>query len=801
MSDQKDKILLQEGGAGGSMAHPFSLPQINTGKDLIEFFETAGKFVLRNPDKVSASDSSGIKFDGVNASIKLVDGPGGKEFALDRGSLSELDIEGVTTEKLPKRFSEGHGMIPAGKIMLDIFNQSIGKIEPELNALGLWNDSTKFFNAEFVWTKTNVVKYPEDFIAIHGVNQFYEKTHSRTGVYRPGLIRPNGEDGKPIKDKATEVDYDEKAMEDLKGKVLPIAQKFGFNLYTVVPTRGREGIKEVDYEPVLNTDLTVHFEEKTLTKNLGEWLRDKNTINPRTKMVTLSDGRKTTAISKYIYQSILGGAPLSELLASPEDGEAAINGAIFYYATELLGSALLDSLTSPLGDLTGGETTHEGIVLRNKKLFGPRPVKITGQFITSGAESPFREKPEQVDPKPLQEDEEVEQLRHNNPDIGRKIAVFPGKFKPPQIGHLESVKEMINKGVDQVLVLISPISKKTEILGHEIGVMESKKLWALYLEAENIGQYVTLITSPFNSPVQTSYEILNGGVPAFVPRPGDLIIPVASDKPDPKSNRPDWERFSRFKDFKPEIEGVIPADIEEWYISSKGDVAGSFSATDFRKALDHGHDLSRYIPPSVTQAQVRMALGYESVHDPESPSVVLGDRTAMPTMQPPLQEIFSLVEEVLNEGDWQPIAKKRTSKGHKKLLDKGRKDLTKHGKPFDQARPVDKSNAFLAKESDTRDTYGSEVVDRNKKSIKKGIKDLLDEEEIDESFAKAIWPAETSLMSAYLKSKKKKKKVDKKIKEPQKEKDEEIDEVSSMAGGGVEGSPTNFEEEDNEETT
>ena len=238
MSDQKDKILLQEGGAGGSMAHPFSLPQINTGKDLIEFFETAGKFVLRNPDKVSASDSSGIKFDGVNASIKLVDGPGGKEFALDRGSLSELDIEGVTTEKLPKRFSEGHGMIPAGKIMLDIFNQSIGKIEPELNALGLWDDSTKFFNAEFVWTKTNVVKYPEDFIAIHGVNQFYEKTHSRTGAYRPGLIRPNGDDGKPIKDKATEVDYDDKAMEDLKGKVLPIAQKFGFNLYTVVPTRG-----------------------------------------------------------------------------------------------------------------------------------------------------------------------------------------------------------------------------------------------------------------------------------------------------------------------------------------------------------------------------------------------------------------------------------------------------------------------------------------------------------------------------------------------------------------------------------
>jgi hypothetical protein len=44
------------------------------------------------------------------------------------------------------------------------------------------------------------------------------------------------------------------------------------------------------------------------------------------------------------------------------------------------------------------------------------------------------------------------------------------------------------------------------------------------------------------------------------------------------------------------------------------------------------------------------------------------------------------------------VAKPRTSKGHKRLLDGGRKDLTKHGQPFTQARPVDKSNAFIAKE-------------------------------------------------------------------------------------------------------
>ena len=50
------------------------------------------------------------------------------------------------------------------------------------------------------------------------------------------------------------------------------------------------------------------------------------------------------------------------------------------------------------------------------------------------------------------------------------------------------------------------------------------------------------------------------------------------------------------------------------------------------------------------------------------------------------------------------VAKPRTSKGHKDLLDGGRKDLTKYGGAFTQPRPVDKSNAFLAKEEHSEDS-------------------------------------------------------------------------------------------------
>ena len=98
------------GGAAGHMAHPFDLPTVRNGKDLIKFFDDASEYLANN--------ESSVKIDGVNVSFKLVDGPNGKEFAMDRGSLSPLDIGGITRAKLGQRFPEGHGMIAAGNEML-----------------------------------------------------------------------------------------------------------------------------------------------------------------------------------------------------------------------------------------------------------------------------------------------------------------------------------------------------------------------------------------------------------------------------------------------------------------------------------------------------------------------------------------------------------------------------------------------------------------------------------------------------------------------------------------------------------
>ena len=91
------------GGAAGHMQHPFDLPQVETGKDLIDFFNAAAQEVQQNP--------AAVKIDGVNVSFKLVEGP---QFAVDRGSLKPADIQGITLDRVGER---GLKFIVASRVM------------------------------------------------------------------------------------------------------------------------------------------------------------------------------------------------------------------------------------------------------------------------------------------------------------------------------------------------------------------------------------------------------------------------------------------------------------------------------------------------------------------------------------------------------------------------------------------------------------------------------------------------------------------------------------------------------------
>ena len=344
--------IIVEGGTGGHMAHPFDLPQVNTGNELLKSFIYAVKSLQKNP--------ASVKIDGVNASVRLVKLDGKQQFVMDRGSNKPLDVKGITKADLEDRFAPGHGMVKIGGEVLDIFNESLPKITKELQVLGLLNDPNILLNIEYVSGKTNVQDYGKNFLAIHGLLKIEQVTPTRRA--------------------AKETSYDKKALDSMIKKMDPIAKSKDFEVLGSIPATFKN---EPNFSSELSKSYTVNYsKDKKETKSLKDWL--KTTKVPKGVKITLADGKKVDALSKQVFVAIKNGTPLDKLVADKNEYKSAIDGYVTYLATMQLGDSVLKSMESPLGDVD----QQEGIVIRDKSIYD-KPFKITGSFILRGLGTSF----------------------------------------------------------------------------------------------------------------------------------------------------------------------------------------------------------------------------------------------------------------------------------------------------------------------------------------------------------------------------------------------------------------------------
>ncbi len=358
--------LISEGGAAGHMAHPFDLPSVNTGRDLIKSFEQAADSLKKEP--------GAVKIDGVNASIRLINTDGKREFAMDRGSKKALDLKGITKVDLEDRFGAGHGMVKAGGDVLDIFNDALSSTEGELKALGLWENPNIMFNMEYVSGKSNVQDYGKNFLALHGLLEV--ETKEVQGARKMLTKRVT-----------TEKSFNQADMDRYLKALEPFAKKRGFEIYGSVPTTFT---KDPDFKKALGQQYKIEFAEGAKTKSLAQWLNDVTDIpaDARIKMNLETGGTKDVgALSKQVYFAVFGGETIDDLFDNEQDIQKAIQGATTYLATEKLGDEILDVLDSPMGSVND----HEGVVIRDPKIHS-KPFKITGKFITGGVSSDFQKK-------------------------------------------------------------------------------------------------------------------------------------------------------------------------------------------------------------------------------------------------------------------------------------------------------------------------------------------------------------------------------------------------------------------------
>ncbi len=372
-------------------------------------------------------------------------------------------------------------------------------------------------------------------------------------------------------------------------------------------------------------------------------------------------------------------------------------------------------LTKQLEKLRDVETAHigssEGFVF-----VGPDNVtyKLTGNF------APINQilgmKYRQSERKELREEEgkNIEYM-----DIKRVLGVYPGKFKPPHNGHLFSIKEALKK-CSHVLVLVSPIDRELED-GTKITADQSVTLLHEFMRVEDINRnQVTVVKSSMNSPVQVVFDILNGEDEALAkigfPSEGDMVVPIRSDKLDPKTGsknpetgekdpstqKPDWWLFRDFHNEQSVLPNIYAGDVSEFAIPTyKG-----LGATEFREALEKGEDITKFIPKGIDPELIYDVIGIKKKEEVD-PEQVTG--------------LESSLDDQLEESFQTAVAKPRTSKSHKRLLDTGRKDLTRYGAPFNQPRPIDKSNAFMKNEDSSDDPEVDVEEDLEEASVSAAI--------------------------------------------------------------------------------
>jgi cytidyltransferase-like protein len=436
-------FILNEGGAGGHMAHPFDVDTVRTGKDLIEIFNKSIQFLTKN--------TAPLKIDGANASVRLVtNAAGNKEFALYRGA--KVDVQkGITIDKLAERFSESPGLIKLGTQVLTIFNEALPGTTKELKALGLYDDEFVFFNTEYVSGSTNVIGYKNNFLAIHLLDRIIEKRSA---------LRNS------ISYTSQKIPYDTQVLEEYVRKVDAVAEKYKFKVIHQIPAR----LKEI---PTLNTPLSEILIINNQSKSLKEWLDEAN--NPVNKSISLKTGKSISAINQGLYLDVVERQAQLGDLVEPSGIKLATDGIVFWHATRLLGKEILDKITSDLGP----GSTQEGIVINSKKV-APIIFKITGDFFIRNQLSPFKK-------------------------IGKPpskiVVIYPGRFQPFHLGHA-SVYNSLKKqfpGADVIIAtsdktdpIDSPFTfdeRKKMIVASEVDVSAVQKTVNPYLAKEILAKY------------------------------------------------------------------------------------------------------------------------------------------------------------------------------------------------------------------------------------------------------------------------------------------------------------------------
>jgi len=361
------------------------------------------------------------------------------------------------------------------------------------------------------------------------------------------------------------------------------------------------------------------------------------------------------------------------------------------------------------------------------------------------------------------------------------IALYPGAFKPPHKGHLEVIKQLLKQAKKVIILISNPLgaTRKMPISGRVIDASDAEEVWKKYIKGLN---NVEIQVSADASPLTATFTYISGPVSgdnSSAPE-GATVILGCGDKGSDMKRYASAYKYAR-KDVNVSVFGCpLDAKHGSGYVNMLVSSPHIYNKLpSIKKGLDpadfHASDM-RYIADLSLTDEIAAELFQDFVPEGVNSKNILSILGAE-KKSPIMETLFSLVEGCIREITEEKKKTQVSKAGQKRVSRKIAHLIDKEGKSNDQAAAIAHSmeeEGDLEEQTEpfqkfARGTYVKMVGDLatqgpNKYNVGGKMK------KVSNKHIKSAPPGGGAMEEAI-------------------EEEKELEEMSSMAGGDVQGAP------------
>ena len=523
------------GGVAGHMAH------------LSEDLDLTFNEIVSILSKVASADIKNAteKVDGQNLFLTVADG----EIRTARNN-GDVQKGGMTTDEYISKW-RGHPAENAFTNGFKAISAALKKLSPE-TLEDIFSNGQRYVNMEIMYPKNpNIISYSSPNIVLHGLQYFgdeesseerglaKEKFYSLVKAVDGGTQNVGKEDWSINGPKIVALKKlaDGSALEEVTSKIQSFSSPVGMSAtlgdyvamvvkkYTEqvdLPSNVTEQVLMLmlDPEEAKSRGITVVKAKKGLPKELQSVVSKLGSKTNSRKYIASVLRPLEIAISDFAIEVLRG---VRSFFVDEHDEEVKrmrdeLQQSIVYLKNlqssgdEKMGE-LVDKQLAKLGKIENLASSLEGVVFEYPP-GSDRIYKLTGAFamanqiIGRARRSGMSEELEDelvLEIEDELEDPVIDVEFKNEPVQNETVAIVPGAFKPPHMGHVNMV-EQYAQVANRVIILISAPTKNARKLpnGKEITADHSRQIWNLFVGAN---PKVEVYESSHASPINAAYEI------------------------------------------------------------------------------------------------------------------------------------------------------------------------------------------------------------------------------------------------------------------------------------------------------